>query len=433
MKNIILQHRSERDRYLAGNYIKRENLEKIEKFLESDLIKVISGPRRAGKSIFSILLLKEKNFAYLNFDDDALLKVKNYDEIIKVLFEVYPESKFVLFDEIQNLNNWEVFVNKLQRRGFNLIITGSNAYLLSKELGTVLTGRYINLEIYPFSFLEFLEAKKFKFSVDDLNLPEIRGKLLNLLSYYLKNGGFPEVVVNELDVKEYLDTLFDAVLFKDVVKRYNVRFSQKIYELSLYLISNFCSEFSFTKLRKILGFRSVNTLQNYLKYLEEAYLFFSLNRFSYKIGTQLKAPKKIYVVDNGFILAKAFRFSENIGRLIENLVFIQILRNGYRVNIDFFYYKTRSNREVDFVIREGIKIKELIQVCYNLEDTKLKEREIKSLVEASEELDCDNLIIITWDEEREEKYKGKVIKFIPLWHELLGNKIDEKKKNMDNK
>jgi len=387
--------------------------------LDSDLIKIITGPRRAGKSVFSILLLKDKNFAYLNFDDDNLLKVDNYDEILKVLFEVYPESKFILFDEIQNLNNWEVFVNKLQRRGFNLILTGSNARLLSKELATALTGRCISVEILPFSFSEFLKAADFNFTSENLALPETKGNLLNFLDNYLKNGGFPEIVTKNLDVKKYLDTLFDAILFKDVVKRYNVRFSQKIYDLALYLISNFCSEFSFTKLKNILDFRSTNTVQNYLRYLEEAYLFFFLNRFSFKMSLQLKAPKKIYLCDNGFILAKAFRFSQNIGKLMENLVFLQLLRKGYRPNIDFFYYKTRNNREVDFIMRKDTEIKELIQVCYNLQEINVKEREIKSLIEAGRELNCFNFLIITWDEEREETYKNKTIKYIPLWKWLL--------------
>ena len=419
MREVILQQKAERDYYLSQKFILREGLNKINKFLDSDLIKIITGPRRAGKSVFSILLLKDKNFAYLNFDDDNLLKADNYDEILKVLFEVYPESKFILFDEIQNLNNWEVFVNKLQRRGFNLILTGSNARLLSKELATALTGRCISVEILPFSFSEFLKAADFNFTSENLALPETKGNLLNFLDNYLKNGGFPEIVTKNLDVKKYLDTLFDAVLFKDVIKRYNVRFSQKIYDLALYLIGNFCSEFSFTKLRNILDFRSTNTVQNYLRYLEEAYLFFFLNRFSFKMSLQLKAPKKIYLCDNGFILAKAFRFSQNIGKLMENLVFLQLIRKGYRPNIDFFYYKTRNNREVDFIMRKDTEIKELIQVCYNLQEINVKEREIKSLIEAGRELNCSNFLIISWDEEREETYKNKTIKYIPLWKWLL--------------
>ena len=419
IRNIVLQHKLEQEKILSHDYILRENLDFAKKYLDSDLIKVITGTRRAGKSIFSFLLLKDKEFAYLNFDDEELLKIKNYDEIVKAIFEVYSESKYILFDEIQNLEKWEIFVNKLQRRGYNLILTGSNAKLLSKELGTVLTGRYIPVEIFPFSFREFLSAKNFKVKKEYLSLPETKGKILGYLDEYLKNGGFPEVTVKNLSPETYLETLFDAVLFKDVVKRYRVRFSQEIYDLAVYLVTNFCSEFSFNKLKNILKFRSTNTVQKYLRYLEEAYLVFPLNRFSFKAKEQVKSPRKIYLVDNGFILAKAFRFSQNIGRLIENLVFVETLRRGYKLNRDVFYYQTRNKKEVDFVLKKGAKIEELMQVCYEISNFEVEKREVRSLLEASEELKCDNLSIITWDYEGIEEFKNKKIKFIPLWKWLL--------------
>jgi predicted AAA+ superfamily ATPase len=419
LKTTILQHKAEKEKLLSEKYILREKLGFAKKFLETDLIKVITGPRRSGKSVFAISLLKGKDFAYLNFDDESLLKIKNYDEIIKVIFEVYKKSEFILFDEIQNLENWEVFVNKLQRRGYNLILTGSNARLLSKELATTLTGRHLPIEIFPFSFSEFLKAKKFKIKKEHLELPETKGKILNYLDQYLKTGGFPEIVVKNLDPKAYLETLFDAVLFKDVVKRYKIRFSQKIYDLVLYLISNFSREFSFTKLKKVLGFLSVNTIENYLKYLQEAYLIFILNRFSFKTKEQIKAPKKIYLIDNGFILTKSFQFSQNIGKLMENLVFVEILRRGFKLNQDVFYYQTKKQKEIDFVLKEGLKIKQLIQVSYNIEDFVTKEREIKGLISASRELNCDDLLVISWDLEEEEKVRGKRIKILPLWKWLL--------------
>ena len=217
-----------------------------------------------------------------------------------------------------------------------------------------------------------------------------------------------------------METLFDAILLKDVVKRYSIRFSQKIYDLATYLISNFSSEFSFTKLKNILNFRSVNTVQNYLKYLEEAYLVFSLNRFSFKTKEQIKSPRKIYLVDNGFILAKSSPFSQNIGKLMENLVFVEILRKGYGLNKDIFYYKTRNERKIDFILKEGLKIKKLIQVCYDPNDLDAQKRELKSLIEASEELNCNDLLIITWDHEGDKGFKGRKIKFIPLWKWLIG-------------
>lgn len=418
VKNLILQHKEEKEKLLSKFYILREKLEFAKKFLETDLIKVITGPRRAGKSVFSMLLLKDKNFAYLNFDDENLLRIKNTDEMVKGIFEVYPKPDFIFFDEIQNLEKWELFVNKLQRRGYNLILTGSNARLLSSELATALTGRHLPIEIFPFNFWEFLKGKNFELGKE--LIPEEKGKVLNYLDLYLKNGGFPEVVVKNLEAKTYLDTLFDALLLKDVVKRYKVRFSQKIYDLALYLISNFSNEFSFTKLKNILDFRSVNTIQNYLRYLEEAYLVFVLNRFSFKKKEQIKTSKKVYLVDNGFILAKSFQFSENIGKLMENLVFSELLKRGYKPNKSLFYYKTRNQKEIDFILKEGRKIKTLIQVCYSFNyQTK---RETSALIEGGQELNCQDLKIITWDKEKEEKIKNQKIKFIPFWKWLLGNK-----------
>ncbi|MBN2374058.1 ATP-binding protein [bacterium] len=431
IKELIIQHKKEKEKLLSRNYLLREKLDFARHFLDSSLIKVITGPRRAGKSVFSFLLLNKSNFAYLNLDDENLIKAST-DDIVKGIFEVYPEHDLIFFDEIQNLENWELFVNKLQRRGYNLVLTGSNAGLLSKELATALTGRYVPIEILPFSFSEFLGSKNVRMEKDQDIIPEMKGKILNHLDCFLKNGGFPEIVMNDLDTRTYLETLFDAILFKDIVKRYRVRFPQKMYDLALYMISNFCSEFSSTKIRNTLEFNSTGTVQSYLGYLEDAYLFFSLNRFSFKIGEQIKSPKKIYIVDNGLILAKSFQFSQNTGRLMENLVFLEILRDGYKPNKDVFYYKTKNNKEVDFIIRDGLTVKNLIQVCYQIEEMAVKKREIRSLIDASEELNCDDLSVITWDYDSIEDSNGRNIKFVPLWKWLLTRKKSETESTKNN-
>lgn len=423
LRNAVLQQKKEKEKLLAKKYIKRESLDFARKFLNTDIIKIITGPRRAGKSVFALLLLRDVNFAYINFDDENLLKVKNYDEILEVLFEVYPDTKIIFFDEIQNLVNWEIFVNKLQRRGYNLILTGSNAKLLSKELAANLTGRHISIEVFPFSFREFLSAKNYNIEKESINLPENKGRILSYLDEYLKNGGFPEVVVKNLEPRDYLETLFDAILFKDIVKRYRVRFAQKLYDLAVYLASNFSGEFSYSKLRNILEFNSTKTLQDYLGYIEETYLFFSLNRFSFKLKEQLKASKKIYLIDNGFIEAKAFQNSQNTGKLMENLIFIEILRRGYHPNINIFSYKTKNNKEIDFAVKEEIKVKKLIQACFRLDIAETRKREQQALIEAGNELNCTDLEIITWDNEEIEKIKDKEIKYVPLWKWLLQKSI----------
>jgi len=233
MKEIVLSQKVERDELLGGRYVPREGLKNARENLQNNLIKVIIGPRRAGKSVFSIQMLEGVNFAYLNFDDERLISSSDYDEILKAIRQVYGESKIILFDEIQNLPNWELFVNRLHRRGFNIIITGSNAYLLSRELSTHLTGRYVQFRIFPFSFSEFLRAKEFVMD-ESLELKERQGLLLGHLDHYLEKGGYPEIVVKGVDTKNYLTTLFESILFKDIVKRYGVRYPKMLSDLALF-------------------------------------------------------------------------------------------------------------------------------------------------------------------------------------------------------
>ena len=419
LKEVVLQHKAERDTFLKRSYVARSKVDEAAGFLETDLIKVITGPRRAGKSVAAFLLLGDMEFAYLNFDDEHLLKVDNYDELLKTIFEVYPGSQCLLFDEIQNLKGWELFVNKLHRRGHNLVVTGSNARLLSKELATALTGRYVEMELLPFSFREYLDARDADSAPDSLALPEKRGMLLKHLDDYLDNGGFPEVVTKDLEPRSYLGTLFDAVLFKDIVRRHDVRQPQRLYELAHYLASNYCGEFTSTRLKNALNFRSVDTVQNYLGYLEEAYLFFTLTRFSFKVGQQLRAPRKGYVVDNGLAAATSFQFSRGTGRKMENAVFLELIRRGFSPQLTLFYYRTGEGREVDFLLRSGTDVTGLVQVCYDLSRPEVKQRKLSALVAAGRELSCDDLVVVTWEDEGIEEVGGREVRLLPLYKWLL--------------
>ena len=419
-ENLVLAQKQEREKLLTQKYVWRQKLSQSSQFLSSDLVKVITGPRRSGKSIFSLLLLAKKNFAYLNFDDENLLKVANYDELVRAIFSVYQNPQFFLFDEIQNLPRWEIFVNKLHRRGYNLILTGSNANLLSRELGTFLTGRYLATEVLPFSFPEFLAAKEFPTNAQKSSLPEQKGQILQLFSTYLFRGGFPEVVVKNLEPESYLGTLFEAVLFKDVVKRYRVRFSAQIDELASYLVTNFTGSFSFNKLKNVLGFASTKTVQNYLSYLEEAYLALVLPPFSFKKKEQIKRQRKVYLIDNGLAAAKAFQFSPNTGKLLENLVLVELLRKGHHLGRELFSYQTRNQKEVDFLLKTGNKVETLIQVCEDVGEPEVKKRELGALLEANEEVGAKNLLVVTHDLETEETFRKKKFKFLPLWRWLLG-------------
>ncbi|HBR80853.1 MAG: hypothetical protein UX09_C0011G0018 [Candidatus Uhrbacteria bacterium GW2011_GWE2_45_35] len=426
LKEIVSGQKKQKERFLSFSYIKRTKEPFAQKWLDADLIKVILGPRRSGKSVFSFMLLKDRPFMYFNFDDEILSSAGGLStaELMKELHAAYGQIKTILFDEIQNLPNWELFVNRLHREGYNLVLTGSNAHLLSKELATHLTGRHMPIEILPFDFNEFLRAKKFQIDKEDGFLPQQHGELLNLMENYLLNGGFPEVCVSNLDPKDYLDVLFDALLFKDVVKRHKVKFSTQIGNLGAHLINNFASLYTVRKLLEVLNLKSATTTEKYIKYLEEAYLLFSLLRYSPKSVDRIKSPRKVYAVDNGFVSAKAIQHSPDKGKLMENLVFTELVKRGVKPNRDLFYYKTRNNREVDFVVRKGTEAVELIQVCYESITLNIEQREARALFEAGGELSSKSgkvprLTILTWDEKRETKQDNLTVQFVPLWKWLL--------------
>ncbi|MCF6147712.1 MAG: ATP-binding protein [Candidatus Kuenenia sp.] len=414
MKDIVLSHKAERDELLGTQYVQREGLPEARKSMSHNLIKVIVGPRRAGKSVFAIQMLEGLNFAYLNFDDERLLVVSDYDNLLKAIRQVYGETKYILFDEIQNLHNWELFINRLHRKGFNLVITGSNSRLLSRELATHLTGRHIQFQIFPFSFSEFLRARNF--AIDEtLDMKERQGSILNLLNEYLDKGGYPEVLIKNIDPRSYVSTLFESILFKDIVKRYNIRYAGKLHDLGLYLITNHSNEFSYTRLKNALDFKSVHTVENYTDYLSEAFLVFSIERFSQKVKEQMKSPKKVYAYDIGVIHAVKFKTAPDEGRLIENMAAIELMR---REKIPY-YYKTRDGKEVDFAIKEGLRVSQLLQICYNVDNDKTKKREITALSKVADETACDNLTVLTWDYEEKETFGGKEIHYLPLWKWLI--------------
>lgn len=420
-KDIVLNQKRQKEQLLTGKYVPRTQDQFGKKWLDSSLIKVVLGPRRAGKSVYSLTLLKDRPFMYFNFDEEAVatLDVTDTHALMKELHAAYGPIKTILFDEIQNLPKWELFANRLHREGYNLVLTGSNANLLSKDLATHLTGRHMPIEILPFDFNEFLQAKKFTIDPQYGSLPEERGTLLNLMEQYLQNGGFPEVEVSNLDPKDYLQVLFDALLFKDVVKRHKVKFSTKVSVLGVHLINNFASLYTTRKILDVLDLKSATTTEKYINFLEEAYLIFSVSRYSHQSVRRIKSPRKVYAVDNGFVTAKAIQHSPDKGKLMENLVFMELVKRGFEPKRELFYYKTRNNREVDFVAKKGIDVTGLYQVCYESVNQSVEEREVKALIEASGELKEDNLTVLTWDEEREVEKGGKTVKFKPLWKWLL--------------
>lgn len=404
MKTTILNQRAERDELLSRPYQQRHTKYDADELLQNPLIKLITGPRRVGKSVFALLMLQGKNFAYLNFDDNQLLEKWNEDLAMSALDYVYPDYDFMLLDEIQNLPDWDLWVSKLYRHGKNLIITGSNANMLSSEMATVLTGRYLQIEMLPFSLDETMRWKNIS-----PDRKEQAAQAIVLADDYMRNGGYPETILARGITKNYLSTLFDSILLKDVAQRHNVRNTTDLYNLATYLLSNFCNPISANELAGELGMSSVATTKKFCDYLNEPYLFFYLPRFNNKLKLMNKAPKKVYVVDNGFVQSTAFNLSENLGRLLENQVFVELLRRGYIPGQTLFYYRTRNDKEIDFVTRKGAKVEQLIQVCYDMTSEKTRKRELDALVEAAEELHCDNLLVITNSQEEKIEWKRTAI------------------------
>ena len=419
MKNIVLKQRAERDDLASRPYYTRKHIQDIAPFLESSVPKLITGPRRAGKSVYAMQILSDKNYAYLNFDDTLLLGAFDEDSVMQALAEVYPGYEYLLLDEVQNLHSWDAWVAKLYRRGVNLVITGSNANLLSSEMATLLTGRYLEIQILPFSMEETLNYRGAPINAE---LPDERARLALEMDDYLKKGGYPEIVKNREIEQAYLSAMFDSIILKDVAQRHKIRKITELYDLADYLISNYSNPLSYNEIAKELSLGSVTTVKKFCGYLAEPYLFFYLPRCDNKLKEMKKAPRKVYVIDNGFIYTRSFELSSNNGRQLENMVFIELLRRGFDLKKSLFYYRTSNDKEVDFVTRDGRKVTSLIQVSYDISKTKTRERELDALVKASEELKCDNLLLITWDQNEEVNYKGKMISILSVENGLTHNK-----------
>lgn len=415
IKSIIKEQRAELERIEdTENLISREGFEQAEKYLSHPNILVITGIRRCGKSIYSYLLERDSKFAYINFDDERLatLRAEELDDVLQAAYELYGEIDYLILDEIQNINGWELFVNRL-RRTKKVIITGSNSNLLSKELSTHLTGRYIDIQLFPFSFKEFLIFKHFKFQ--ETYTTQERAHIFELLQEYLLNGGFPEVYKFG---KIIVERIYENILTKDILMRYRIKKIDELKRLAHYLISNVSCEFSYKKLSSIFGIEHVSTISNWISYLENSFIVFHLERFDFKLKKQVIAPKKVYCIDTGLVDSVGFKFSENKGKMMENLIAVELQRRK-KLDKEVYYWKDVSQNEVDFVVKSGNKIVQLIQSHYISKKEEIKEREIKGLVRASKELKCSDLFVITWDFESEIKYGSNKIKFIPLWKWLL--------------
>ena len=367
---------------------------------------IISGIRRCGKSTIARQFLSKKNPIYYIYFEDIMLtefKLEDFIQLDEIFHEKLGLKGIYFFDEIQNINGWEKHIRTLVDRGEKVIITGSNASMLSKELGTRLTGRHITLELYPFSYEEFLILRNKKHS-------------LNLFEEYLMKGGFPEYL--KTDDNDVLRNLFQDIFYRDIMNRNDLRSETEIKSLLYYLISNIGKEISYNKLKELVKVGSVNTITQFMNHFEQAYLIFSIKKYDFSLKKQMINPKKVYCIDNAMIGSNSFSFSENKGRLLENLVFLELKRKKKEI----YYHKNKF--ECDFLVFEKLKIVEAMQICLKL-DMYNKEREINGLVEALKEHKLKEGLILTLNQEDEIKIDNtkngtsKKIIVKPVWKWLL--------------
>jgi predicted AAA+ superfamily ATPase len=383
--------------------------------VEDVSVVVISGIRRCGKSTL-LQAIRSKNKEqdyYLNFDDDRLIqfKVEDFQLLLELFGERYGKQTTFYFDEIQNIIGWERFVRRLHDYGNKVYITGSNASMLSKELGTHLTGRYQQVELYPFSFLEYLTLNQIEpNSLDRFNTDD-KALLKASFNDYFKLGGFPAFLKSKNP--EYLKSLYESVLYRDVMVRNGITNEQELLELMFFVTSNTSKLISYNSLAKVIGVKNATTVKQYLGFLQDAYMLSLVSKYDTSVKKQLHNPKKVYGIDLGLMRQLSFQHSENQGRLLENLVFLELKRQNKTV----YYHHSKS--ECDFVIKEKNSITQAIQVCWSLYDDHTKQREINGLLEAMSAYQLKEGFILTEDESDRLEVDDKIINIMPVWLWLL--------------
>lgn len=384
--------------------------------LESPLAQIVIGVRRCGKSTLchKVLLQQNEKYAYINFDDERLLgfDASQFDEIFEALLMVYGEFKYLFLDEIQNVKGWDLFVNRLLRQKQQLVITGSNAKLLSSELSTYLTGRYNQIELLPFSFAEFLQFKNLR--IDAINTYDIAFRK-SAFNEYMLHGGFPELF-NLRDKKGYIQRLVNNIVMNDICKRYNIRYIDTLLKLSSYLIANFAQELNYERIAKIFGIKSTHTAKNYINYLRQSYLIVAVNKFSYKAKERIR-NEKAYLIDPALFSTKENNLTtESIGWNVENIVYLELLRRKKHQQYDIYYF--REAFEIDFVLCNNSKVLELIQVTTDIESPKTMKREMNGLLKCAEKTSCMKLTLLSFRETQQHVFEDKTINEISVIHWL---------------
>jgi predicted AAA+ superfamily ATPase len=389
----------------------------LAKYINTSQIVVITGVRRSGKSSLLYLIskkmgLKEKDYCYLNLDDERIPQdLSVFEEIYSLHRRMYQNEPVFFFDEVQNIKGWERFVNRLYEKGAKVFVTGSNATLLSSEISSSLTGRNKTLELLPFSFEEYLRFKKVNLDVNRLD-SDAKALLLAHFDSFIKTGGFP-LVIRENDT-ELLDTYFKDILYRDIVARYRITQVEEIKQIGTYFAANVAKLFSISTLQKITGIKSTASINDYLHYYAQSFLYYFIRKFDYSVKKQILNPRKVYAVDHGLANRIGFSFSKNKGRLLENIVFLQLVRQ----NAEIFYFSRK--KECDFVIKQGVDITGAIQVCYALNHDNY-EREVNGLLEAVNEFHLSRGLLLVYESEIKQEDLPQNIQLINVWRWLMKN------------
>lgn len=377
---------------------------------KTNAIIVITGIRRCGKStLLRQLSGRYDDFLYINFDDDRLMDftVADFPSLMLVFEKTAPGTKTLFVDEIQNVSGWERFIRRIHDEGYKVFLTGSNANLLSQELGTRLTGRSTAITLFPFSFQEVLQFRAIR---SDRITAKSRAAILAEFDRYLTGGGFPDYLKS--GDPEYLKRIYDDILYRDIISRFGIREVKGFRQLARYLVTNTANPATYNALKNTLGFKSVGSVRDYVGFLEQAYLIFEIFRHDFSLKKQYVSDKKLYCIDNGLRNAVAFRFSDDKGRLLENLVLIELLRR----NTSVYFFK--NPKECDFITEERGTITGAIQVCYEL-TRENRDRELGGLLGAMQAHDLKEGLILTYLQEETITQDGSTIQILPAWKWLI--------------
>lgn len=410
-KDLIKKVLLDQEKKLPKHYVRRDVEKKVRKSFEDKFVTVISGIRRSGKSTLMKKISTEDHF-YVDFEDERFMQftVQDFQTLQEVLIELYGTKDTFLFDEIQNVQGWERFVRRLHDQEKKICVTGSNASMLSKELGTRLTGRNIRIELYPYSFKEYV--KRHNINVKKPLNTNQRALIKKRFNEYLQQGGFPQYI--QTQNKDYLKNLYSNIIYRDVVTRHKLKKEKALLQLTNYISTNITNPTNYNKLSKHVGVKSPETVKDYIHFLQESYLVFELQKFSYSIKKQVKNDKKYYFIDAALRNQTAFTFSEDYGKLLENAMFLHFKQRSH----EMYYYKEKG--ECDFIVQT--KQKHAIQVIKKLSNQN-KEREIQGVLEAMNYFNLNKGYIITENQEKTITKNNKTIYVLPAWKELLYSSI----------